>query len=227
MNFIDLWRWCIFWQQVRFTTLQIVSLIQAKTMLIGKVISLPGFSFNRNSKNWFKKARNLLQKCHLRKIKDMKLWHDLLNNAILRHRSNNYQTGGLPELKSFLRTNKDRFSAIVYCRRIGTEDIFQELLKSEVLVLSVTKHLISKIKRKTQPGKYLQLNQAAGLEIKTLETVLRHQYNLRGLIKKDKGKNVGKRQRKSRAKARKVQQTQTEEELQNNRASLPPVLELL
>ena len=38
---------------------------------------------------------------------------------------------------------------------------------------------------------------------------------------------MGKRQRKARAKAEKVQQKQTEEELLNNRASLPPFLELL
>ena len=115
----------------------------------------------------------------------------------------------MPELITFLRTNKDGFSAIVYCRRIGTENIFPELLKSEVLVLSVTEHLTSKRKRKTQEGKYCQLHQEAGLENKTLQTVLRHQNNLRGLLKKGKGKNLGKRQRKARAKARKVQQTQT------------------
>ena len=100
-------------------------------------------------------------------------------------------------------------------------------MKSEVLVLSVIKHLISKRKKKTQPGKYSQLHQEAGLENKTLETVLRHQYNLRGLLKKGKGKNVGKRQRKARTKASKVQQAETEEERLNNRATLPPVRELL
>ena len=78
-----------------------------------------------------------------------------------------------------------------------------------------------------QPGKYSQLHQEAGLEAKTLETVLRHQYNLRGLLKKAEDQNLGKKQRKVRAKARKVQQTQTEEELLNNGASLPPVIELL
>ena len=133
----------------------------------------------------------------------------------------------MPKLTLFLRTNRDRFSAIVYCRRIGTEDTFQELLKSEILVLSVTKHLISERKRKMQPGKYSQLHQEAGLENRTLEIVLRHQYNLRGLLKKGKGKNWGKRKRKARSKARKVQRTQSEEELLNNRVSLPLVPDLL
>ena len=101
------------------------------------------------------------------------------------------------------------------------------LLNSELLVLSVTKHLISRRKRKKQPGKICQPHQEAGLEIKTLATVLRHQYNLGGLSKKGKGKNLCKRQRKARAKARKLQQTQTEEELLNNRVSLSPVPQLL
>ena len=116
---------------------------------------------------------------------------DLINNTISRHRSNNYQPCSVPELTSFLRTNKDLFSAIVYCRRKVTEDIFQELLKSEVLVLSVTKHLISKRKRKTQPGKYSQLHQEAGLEIKTLETVLRHQYNFERAAQERKRQELG------------------------------------
>ena len=130
----------------------------------------------------------------------MVVWHDLINNTISRHRSNNYQPCSMRQLISFLRTNKDGFSAIVYCRRIGRGDIFQELLKSEVLVLSETKHLISKRKRKKQPGTYSQLHQEAGLKNETLETVLRHQYNLRGLLKKGKYKNWGKSLRKTRAK---------------------------
>ena len=199
----------------------------SKKQFLGKITSVPGLSFNRNSKDWVKNARNLLQKGHLSKRKDLVVWHDMINNTISHHISNNYQPRSVLELTPFLRTNRDRFSAIVYRQRIGTEDIFEELLKSEVLALSVTKHLISKRKWKTQPGKYSQLHQEAGLEIRTLETVLRHQYNLRGLLKKGKGKNWGKRQRKARAKAKMVQQTHTEEELLNNRVSLPPVLELL
>ena len=93
---------------------------------------------------------------------------------------------------NFLRTNKNLFRAIVHCRRIGAEDIFQELLKSKVLVLCVTKHLVLRRKRKTQPEKYCELHRESGLEIKTLETVLRYQYNLRGLLRKRKGQNLGK-----------------------------------
>ena len=55
-------------------------------------------------------------------------------------------------------------------------------------MLTITKHLIRQTKMKTQPKQYCELLQEAGLEIKTLETVLRHQYNLRGLLSRGKGK---------------------------------------
>ena len=154
----------------------------------------------------------------------MVVWRDPINNTILRHKSNNYQPSSMPELITAVRTNKDRFSAIVYCRRIGTEEMLQEVLKSEVLVQSLTKHL--RKKWKTQPRNHCKLYQEAGLEIRNLETVLRHQYNLKRLLRKGRGENLGKKQRKAWAKERKVQQTQSEEELLDNRVSLPPVLEL-
>ena len=109
----------------------------SKKQVLGYVTSVPGFFFNRNYKNWFKNARDLLLKGHLSKRKDMVAWHDQKNKTISRHRSNNYQPCSVPELISFLRSKKDRCCALVYCRRICTEDIFQELLKSEVLVLKV------------------------------------------------------------------------------------------
>ena len=140
----------------------------SEKQFLGEITSVPGFSFDRNSKNWFKNARDLLQKGHLSNRKNLVVWHDLINNTISRRNSNNYQPCSVLELTSFLRTKKDHFSAFVYCRRICTDDIFQELLKCEGLVLSVTKHLISKRKSKTQPGKYSQLHQEVGLEIRTL-----------------------------------------------------------
>ena len=63
------------------------------------------------------------------------MWHDLIKNTIPRQKSNNYHCAGVDNVS---KNKKDRFSAIAYCRRIGTEDIFQELLKFEVL--SVTKN---------------------------------------------------------------------------------------
>ena len=79
--------------------------------------------FNRNTRNWFKNARNLLQRGHLSK-KDLVFLCYLINNKISRYRSINYQLCSVPDLITFLRTNKDHFRAIVYCRRIVTEDIF-------------------------------------------------------------------------------------------------------
>ena len=80
--------------------------------------------------------------------------------------------------------------------------MLQKLLKSEVLVLSVTKHL--RREKEDAARNVLRSNQETGLEIKNLETVLRHQYSLKGLPRKRGGKILGKRQRKARAKERKV-----------------------
>ena len=91
----------------------------------------------------------------------------------------------------------------------------------------VTEHLNSNRERKTQRDKYCVPHHYAWLETKALETVLSHQCSLRGLFRKRISKNLGKSQKKARAKARRVQQTQAEKELLKNRNSLPSVLELL
>ena len=85
--------------------------------------------------------------------------------------------------------NNDKFKAQVYCQRTRTPDIFKELLSTGILFLRVTKHLISKLKRKTQLGDNIVLQQEPAREIKSLDIVLHHQGNLKTLLKKDEGRN--------------------------------------
>ena len=105
-----------------------------------------------------------------------------------------------------------KFKALVYFQRTGSPDIFKELLSTGILVLRVTKHLISKRKRKTQLGDYSALRQEPACQIKSLDIVLRHKGKLKALLKKIKGKKFEKRQRKSRAKIRLVERPQNENE---------------
>ena len=105
MNFIDLQRWVHILASSSLHHAVNSLPYSSKKQFLGKVTSVHGFSFNRNSKNWFKNAKNL-QKGHLGKRKDLVVWHDLINNTISRHRSNNYQPCSVPESTSFLRTNK-------------------------------------------------------------------------------------------------------------------------
>ena len=112
------------------------------------------------------------------------------------------------ELTNYLTSNNNKFKALVYCQRTGTPDIFKELMSTGIMVLRVTKHLISKRKVKTQQGDSRVLHQEPAREIKSLDIVLRHQENLKALLKKRKGKNLG--QRKARAKVRLVERAENE-----------------
>ena len=166
--------------------------------------------FQPQYKNRLKNAQNLLVKGRLSLRSDIVVWHDLIKNSISSHKSNNYRPTSVQELTNYLTTNNNKFEALVYCQRTGTPDIFKELLSTGILVLRVTKHLISKRKGKTQLGDYRVLHQEPSREIKSLDIVLRHQGNLKALLKKGKGKNLGKRQRKAGAKVRLVVGAQNE-----------------
>ena len=131
---------------------------------------------------------------------DIVVWHDLINNSISSHKSIKYRLSSVQELTKYLTTDDNNFKALVYCQRTGTSDIFEELLSTGILVLLVTKHLISKRKRKTQLGDYSVLHQEPAHEIKSLD-----EGNLKVLKKK---KNLGKQQRKARAKVRLVERAE-------------------
>ena len=181
-----------------------------KKGLLTKITTAPGIFFNRNTKNRLKNAQNLLVKGRLSTKTNIVVWHDLINNSIPSYKSNNYRPSSVQKLTNYLTTNINKFEALVYCQRTGTPDIFKELLSTGILVLRVTKHLISKRKAKTQLGHYIVLHQELAREIKSLDIVLRHQGNLKALLKKRKGKNLEKLQRKARAKVRLVERAQTE-----------------
>ena len=55
-----------------------------------KIFSIPGLSLNPKTKNPRKIVQNLLSK-DLKEKNDVVIWHDVLNNSISRHDSNNYQ----------------------------------------------------------------------------------------------------------------------------------------
>ena len=81
---------------------------------------------------------------------DLVIWHDVLNNSISRHRSNNNRKLSSEHLVNLLLRYRTYISAIVYCRRNGTEDIEESLGSTEILVLDVVTDFIFKHKAKDQ-----------------------------------------------------------------------------
>ena len=86
----------------------------------------------------------------------------MLNNSISSHRTNNYTPCSLDEILAYLQSKRRQINAIVYCRRMGTPDNFEDLRKKEIIVIKTTGNLISRSKRQ-KPAvlrEYLQLHQS-------------------------------------------------------------------
>ena len=86
--------------------------------------------------------------------KDLINWHDVINNTICKHKSNFYRALPVPILIEVLKSYQNRIRALVHCQRDRTPDIFAELQKTNILVLSIEKDLISL--RKQKDSDYLQ-----------------------------------------------------------------------
>ena len=66
------------------------------------------------------------------------LWSDIINNTVSDHPYKYSPALPVSDLLEILKKHSDRFSAIVYCRKEGTIDIFEELLILDILILKET-----------------------------------------------------------------------------------------
>ena len=81
-----------------------------KKELLTKITTIPGHSFNLNTKIWSKNAQNLLVKGRSSARTDIVVWHDLINNSISSHNSNNYRPSSVQELTNHITTNNNKFN---------------------------------------------------------------------------------------------------------------------
>ena len=91
-----------------------------------KIYTIPGLSLNPNTKNPRKIVQNLLSK-DLKDKNNIVIWHDVLNNSISRHDSNNFCALSESELVENLKSIQKKLSALVYCHRFRTSEIFEPL----------------------------------------------------------------------------------------------------
>ena len=91
-----------------------------------KIYTIPGLSLNPNTKNPRKIVQNLLSK-DLKDKTNIVIWQNVLNNSISRHHSNNFCALSVSELIGILKNIQKKLSALVYCHRFCTPEIFESL----------------------------------------------------------------------------------------------------
>ena len=156
--------------------LLILSLTKLKNIFVRSCFSVPGLSFNDKAINRHKTLQNLLTRRSLSKVKNIIIWHDVINNSISPHRSNNYQPSSIDQLIENLLLFKDRIKEIVHCRRLGTGDIKRRLFGSQIIIIDAVRKLIShkKSKDSTILSDLRQVHPSAAVEFKLLSVVWNH-----------------------------------------------------
>ena len=98
------------------------------------------------------------------------IWHDVINNTLSKHRSNNDNPLTPENLIKVLKEYKNKISAIIYVHRQNTPNIYGRLVETGILTINVTKQLISKRKASNKEliRKLKLIHPPAFLEIKNL-----------------------------------------------------------
>ena len=78
--------------------------------------------------------------------KNFIIWHDVINNSLSKHRSNNDNPLTPQSPIKILKEYKNKISAIIYVHRQNTPNFYGHLVETGILTINVTKHLISKRK---------------------------------------------------------------------------------
>ena len=168
---------------------------EEKTRYDDKIFSIPGLSLNKNTKNPRKIVQNLLSK-DLKEKNNIVIWHDVLNNSISRHESNNFQALTASQLIDELKGLQNKLSALVYCQRHRTPNIFEDLnvLKTDhnIEVFSIVEDFISSKKQKNPEllKKYKALHQSPELDLKSLDFILRKENQLSAITDKSRQRGL-------------------------------------
>ena len=106
-----------------------------KTFLRRFCFAVPGMSLNPWSRKPLNRLQYLRQKGTLSK-KSIVIWHDIINNALTKHHSNNNRACRIcriDKLLSLIEQFKPRQSAIVYTARSSAPNILEQLRNSQVV----------------------------------------------------------------------------------------------
>ena len=166
------------------------------------ITAIPSLSLNPYVQSDTLKLSFLLDHGILKNTNQLVIWHDILNNSLTPHKSNNNTALTPKELATELLKYKSRITALVYCERIGAPHAFDDLRDQDFIVIRVTENLLSRRKQNDIPllNEYSRLHPVADIESKSLFIVLEHRNNLKALSQNTRSPSKKPSQRKRRLK---------------------------
>ena len=148
-----------------------------------KIFSIPGLRLSPYTKNPGQIVQILLSK-DLDEKNDIVIWHDVLNNSISKHESNNYRALTVLQSLEILKSIEDKLRALVYCHRFPTPNVYQNLKDLEKStnnkVFKIVEHFISPRKKKDPEDltTLKALHQSTEIELKHVNFILRKESEL-------------------------------------------------
>ena len=174
---------------------------EEKEQLKEKTYTIPGLSLSEHKKSQKDCSKFTFERSE--RQKDIVTWHDVLNNSISKHDSNNFRVLSVLDLIETLKNLQDKLCALVYCQRNRTPYILEELkvlqTDHDIKAFSIVKDIIS-VKKQQDPEilkQFKALYQSPELELKNLDLVLRKENQLSTIFDKSRLKRPSKRARKA------------------------------
>ena len=190
-----------------FVSIRKITTGEYKRFLNQNSRAVSGLSFNPQNRDQDTVVQNLLSG-ELAETENLIIWHDVISNSLTKH-ENNFDTSLSPsELIKQILEFKKRISCIVYAHKKGTEDIFDQLIETGILVLHVVDNLSSK--RNARLPDYnrelAKLHPNSEVELGLLRVVEDNLQDLRALTKKSRSKRSKPSKEKRERKRRREQQ---------------------
>ena len=160
---------------------------------------IPGLHLNENSAQNFRKTvqfqiQLLLKKS--KKVPEVVIWHDAINNTLTPHSSNFYSPLTPSQLIAEIQKLPVVIKAVVYCQRESAPEIY-DLLKQHFPTVHMTKDILShrKLNDEHLLEKYTKLHLEPELELKTYILISKYISNISAL--KSKKKRLNNKRRKT------------------------------
>ena len=170
---------------------------KAQKRLVSQIFTILGRSCNPNAVNNRKTSQYFFKHCFKSK-RDLILWHDEVINILSEHPSNGKTPLTAQQSQNVLTIFRDWTKAVVYCKRQGVPDLFENL-KSTVFTVHILKDLFSERKARNKKlfKQYSLLHQLHELEWMSLTLILEYSEKLPALVQKSRPKKLNKRRRRA------------------------------